>query len=233
MYLLLMAPIFILSFYAQHKVKSNYNKFSKIAASSGLTAREVAERILDHGAVSLGQPSLASVGFESSKGMLSDHYDPRSRTVRLSNPDSSSLADIGVAAHEVGHAIQHAQKYAPLALRSAIVPMTQISSQLGSFLFIGFIITYFIAPLLSTWILIGLIIAYSLIAIFTIVTLPVEFDASRRAMRLLRDTGAVTSQKEMSGVSAVLNSAALTYVAAAAAAIMQVLYFVFILLGRR
>ena len=232
-WLLFMVPVLLLTFYAQWKVKSNYRKFSKIAASSGMTARQVAERIVDHGAISLGKPQLASVQFAAVQGQLTDHYDPRTKTVRLSNPDSRSLADIGIAAHEVGHAIQDAQNYGPLALRTAMVPVTQIGSKLASFLMIGFFVSLFLAPYLFQTVLIGLIAAYGIIALFTLVTLPVEFDASKRAMRLLKDTGAVTSQKELAQVGTVLNSAALTYVAAAAAAIMQLAYFVFILLGRR
>lgn len=234
--ILVMLGIFAIVGLAQWRVKSSYKKYSKIQSTSGMTARQVAQRILDYGSQSLGKPGLRDVKIESVKGKLTDHYDPRTKTLRLSQAESSSLADIGIAAHEAGHALQDASQYQPLVLRSAMVPVTQIGSRLASFLIMGsFIGAMFIPGIAQMWptILILLIGAYGIIVAFSLITLPVEIDASNRAMRLLRDTGSVTSEQELNGVGKVLNAAALTYVAAAAAAIMQMAYYIFLLLGRR
>lgn len=228
-WILFLAPAILLAFYAQWKVKSTYARYAKVAASSGLTAAQVAERILGHGAVSLGKPDLRSVKITAVSGTLSDHYDPRTKTLRLSKPDSRALADIGVAAHEAGHALQDAARYQPLVLRSTLVPAAQIGSQLAFPLLLGGL---FIPKFFSTFILLA-IIAYSAAVLFTLVTLPVEFNASRRAMALLRETGVVSSGKELAVVGKVLNAAALTYVAAAAAAVLNLAYYVMLLLGGR
>lgn len=227
--ILMLAPALLLAVYAQWKVKSSYAKYSRIASSSGLTARQVAERILGHGAVSLGQPELRSVRVAAVPGTLTDHYDPRDKTLKLSQPDSRSLADIGVAAHEVGHALQDAARYQPLILRSTLVPVAQFGSQLAFPLLLGGI---FIPKFFSLFLLLA-IIAYSAAVLFTLVTLPVEFNASRRAMHLLRQTGVVTSEKELAGVGSMLNAAALTYVAAAASAVLQLVYYVLMFLQQR
>lgn len=219
----------ILAFYAQWKVKSTYARYAKVASSSGLTARQVAERILGTGAVRLGQSELRAVRIAAVPGTLTDHYDPRSKTLRLSRPESRSLADIGVAAHEAGHALQDAARYQPLVLRSTIVPAAQFGSQLAFPLLLGGL---FIPKLFGTLVLLA-IIAYSAAVLFTLVTLPVEFNASRRAMKLLKETGVVTSGKELAAVGKVLNAAALTYVAAAATAVLQLVYLITIFLNRR
>jgi len=229
LWFLMLAPAMILAFYAQWKVKSTYARYAKLASSSGLTAAQVAERILSRGAVSLGQPELRSVRIAAVPGVLTDHYDPRSKTLRLSRPSSRSLADIGVAAHEAGHALQDAARYQPLVLRSTIVPAAQFGSQLAFPLLLGGL---FIPKMFSTFLLMA-IIAYSAAVLFTLVTLPVEFNASRRAMKLLKETGIVTSGKELAAVGKVLNAAALTYVAAAATAVLQLVYLIFIFLQRR
>lgn len=221
LYFLFVGPAILLAFYAQWKVKSTYRRYSQVTASSGLTARQTAQRILER----LPQP----VTIEPIAGRLTDHYDPRAKVLRLSNPDSRALADIGVAAHEAGHALQDASNYQPLAWRTAIVPVANFGSQLAlPLLFVGFLIPKFFEPLLLVAIL-----AYSAAVLFTLVTLPVEFNASRRAMVLLRQSGAVTSGQELSAVGQVLNAAALTYVAAAASAVLTLAYYIIIFLGGR
>lgn len=221
LYLLIVGPAILLAFYAQWKVKSTYRKYSQVTGSSGLTARQTAQRILE------GLPERVTI--ETIAGTLTDHYDPRAKVLRLSNPDSRALADIGVAAHEAGHAVQDANKYQPLAWRTAIVPVANFGSQLAMpLLLVGFFIPKLFEPLLLVAIL-----AYSAAVLFTLVTLPVEFNASRRAMVLLRQSGAVTSGQELSAVGKVLNAAALTYVAAAASAVLTLAYYIIIFLGGR
>lgn len=221
MWLIIVGPAILLAFYAQAKVKSTYKRYSQVEASSGLTARETARRIL----ATLPQP----VAIEAIQGKLTDHYDPRQKVLRLSQPESRALADIGIAAHEAGHALQDATNYRPLAWRSAIVPAANFGSQLAfPLLLAGFFIPKFFGPLMLLAIL-----GYSLAVLFSLVTLPVEFNASRRALVLLRQSGAVTTNQELAAVGQVLNAAALTYVAAAASAALNLLYFVMIFLGGR
>lgn len=229
LYFLFLAPAVLLAFYAQWKVKSTYSRYAKVRASSGMNARQVAERILSHGAVSLRRPQLEEVGIAATQGQLTDHYDPRAKTLRLSSPDSNALADIGVAAHEAGHALQDATRYRPLVLRSTIVPAARFGSQLAFPLLLGGLLI----PKYFSFLLLMAILAYSASVLFMLVTLPVEFNASRRAMQLLRETGAVTSGKEQAAVGKVLNAAALTYVAAAASAVLNLAYFILLFLGAR
>ncbi|MBI1730698.1 zinc metallopeptidase [Candidatus Acetothermia bacterium] len=233
LYFVIIVPALILTIFASWRVRSAYNKYSKITSSSGLTAQQVAQRILEYGATSLGKPELRNVKIESVSGKLSDHYDPRSKVLRLSNSESRSIADIGVAAHEAGHALQDVAGYQFLAIRSALVPPTQFGSQLLPIMGAGLFFAWFAAPLLMRPLLLVIIIAYALIAIFAIVTLPVELDASSRAKRLLRNTGSISSEKELAAVNTVLDAAALTYVAAAVSAIMSLLYYVLMFLGSR
>ncbi len=229
LWILLALPGLLLGMWAQIKVKSAFKKYSKIGNSRGLTGAQAARLILDH-------YGLRHVRIEEVQGMLTDHYDPRTKVLRLS-PDvgrSASIAAVGVAAHESGHALQDKDNYAPLALRSAIVPAVQFGSWLGPLIFMaGFILAaltgvsglgYGIA-----WMGVAI---FALTAVFSIITLPVEFNASARAKRELTAMHILTPQ-EMKGVNATLNAAALTYVAAAIAAIGQVLYYVFLLSGRR
>jgi Zn-dependent membrane protease YugP len=204
---------FVFALWAQFRVRSAFGRYSRVPTGTGLTGAKAAERIL----ASYG---LRDVRIEPVEGMLTDHYDPRSRTVRLS-PEvygSNSVAALGVAAHEAGHALQHKEKYAPLALRNAIVPVAGIGSQLGIWLF-------FIGMILGQaggWLMdIGIVLFVGVVA-FTLITLPVEFDASRRALAVLQGNGLVTPG-ESQGVRAVLNAAAMTYVAAAAMAIIELL----------
>ena len=227
LWLLLALPGLLLGLWAQYKVKSAFSKYSKIKNSRGMTGAQAARAMLDH-------YGLFDVRIEETKGMLSDHYDPREKVLRLS-PDvgrSPSIAAVGVAAHEAGHALQDAKNYAPLKLRSAIVPAVQFGSWLGPLLFMGgFLLQTFLGRFGFNIALIGLIL-FAITAVFTIVTLPVEFDASKRAKQELVAMG-ILGQQEMVGVNKTLNAAALTYVAAAVAAIGQVLYYAFLLFGRR
>ena len=222
-YLIISLPALALGFWAQMKVKSAFNKYSRVAAGRGTSGAQVARRILDSN-------GLGHVNVEATRGFLSDHYDPRSRTLRLSPQvyESNSVAAVGVAAHEAGHALQHSTNYAPLTLRSAIVPGVQIGSWLGP---ITFFIGMFLGPGLGfTVSLLGLVL-FAAVAVFTLVTLPVEFNASKRAKEVLVAQGFV-GQHEMKGVNAVLDAAALTYVAAAIQAITTLLYYAFILFAR-
>ncbi len=223
LYLIISLPGLLLGFWAQSKVRSAFNKYSKVPAGRGTAGAQVARRILDSN-------GLGHVNVEETRGFLSDHYDPFKKTLRLSPKvyRNNSLAAIGVAAHEAGHALQDSTNYGPLALRSAVVPTVQIGSWLGPIIFfIGLMIPSGFGPTIS-WI--GLIL-FGAVALFTLITLPVEFDASKRAKAILVNQG-IVSQQELQGVNAVLNAAALTYVAAAIQAIMTLLYYAFILLGR-
>lgn len=202
-------PALILAIWAQIRVQSAYGRYSQVPIGSGLTGAQVAAEILRRN-------GLGSVEIERTEGMLSDHYDPRTRVLRLSPGvyDGASIASAGVAAHETGHAIQHAHNYGPLALRSAMVPVSQFGSWLAWPLFLlGF---FFHSGVMMQ---LGILIFSAAVA-FTVVTLPVEFDASARALRLLQAEGLVTPD-ELRGVRSVLGAAALTYVAAAAMAILQ------------
>lgn len=206
----ILLPAIVLGVYAQWKVQATYGKYAQIPTLRRTTAHQTAERIL-------ADERIHGVTVETSRrGRLSDHYDPRNKALRLSNPTSAALADVGVAAHEAGHAIQHARGYGPLSVRSAMVPVANFGSGLAMPLFIlGLFAQY--PPLMTAG-----IIAFSAAVFFTVVTLPVEFDASRRAVAALRSTGMLT-EEELGGVKDVLFAAALTYVAAAAMAALQLL----------
>lgn len=225
-WLILALPGLILGIWAQMRVKSAFKKYSKVGNARNMTGAQAARAILDHYA-------LYDVKVEETKGLLSDHYDPRSRTLRLSQEVSRtpSIAAVGIAAHESGHALQHAKGYRPLQLRSAIVPAVQFGSFLGPILFMaGFLLQAF-SGFGFNLALVGLVL-FGLTALFTIITLPVEFDASKRAKTELVAMN-ILGKEEMVGVNKTLDAAALTYVAAAIAAIGQVLYYAFLLFGRR
>ncbi len=229
LWILLALPGLLLGFWAQMKVKRAFGKYSKIRNSRGLTGAQAARLILDH-------YGLRHVSIEETQGMLSDHYDPRAKVLRLS-PDvgrSPSIAAVGVAAHESGHALQDADGYAALKLRSAIVPAVQFGSWLGPLIIMGGFMLMALtgATDLGYTLAWGGLILFALTAIFAIITLPVEFNASARAKKELVAMN-ILSRDEMKGVNETLNAAALTYVAAAIAAIGQVLYYVFLLTGRR
>ena len=212
MYLVIVGPALILSIVAQVWVKRSFAHYSQIGTQSGLSGAEVAQRIVDQAGL--------GVKVERVGGFLSDHYDPRSRVLRLSPEvyDGRSISSVGVAAHESGHALQHARGYLPLQWRTAMVPITTIGSNLAwPLLMIGFIFGAL------SLVKIG-IIFFAAAVVFQLVTLPVEFDASRRAVAVLRNQ-AMVSAIELNGVEKVLTAAAMTYVAAAAAAVLQLLYF--------
>ncbi|MCA9756505.1 MAG: zinc metallopeptidase [Candidatus Eisenbacteria bacterium] len=214
MYFLFVGPALILSLVAQFWVKSAFNKYSQVGIQRGMSGAEVAQFIV--------RQANLGVRVERVQGFLSDHYDPTQKVLRLSPAvyDGRSISSVGVAAHEAGHALQHAKNYAPLAWRSALVPATKIGSMLSfPVLMIGF--------LMSSLGLIKIgIILFSAAVLFQIVTLPVEFDASRRAVAVVSSQGIVT-QQELSGVKKVLTAAAMTYVAAAISSIATLLYYLF------
>ena len=215
-YLILVVPALLFASWAQMQVSSTFDQYSKVRSSRGITAAQVARRILDAN-------RLQQVRVERIAGKLTDHFDPSSGVIRLSDDvyGSSSVAAIGVAAHECGHAVQHAQKYAPMQLRAAIIPVTNLGSMLSIPLFVaGLILSY--QPLCN----IGLLL-FSLAAIFQLVTLPVEFDASARALRTLEKERFLESS-ELRGSKRVLKAAALTYVAALVVSLAQLLRLVLI-----
>lgn len=207
---MLLIPAMLLALWANSLVKSTFRKFAKVKASSGLTGAEVAKRLLDAN-------GLSTIPIEVVSGQLSDHYDPRKRILRLSGDvaNSRSVSAIGVAAHEVGHAIQHQNAYGAFELRQTIFPVARLGSQMAMPLFIGGL--FFYGPLMD----IGIIL-FSAAVVFQLVTLPVEFDASKRALALL-DTRGYLVQQEVGQARKVLRAAALTYVAATAVAVLQLL----------
>jgi Zn-dependent membrane protease YugP len=215
-YFLFIGPALLLSLWASFRTKSAFQKYSRVRTMGGLTGAAAAKRLLDTAGIS-------DVEIVATRGVLSDHYNPLTKTLALSEPvfGSDSVAAVGVACHEAGHAIQHARKYAPLWLRSALVPTANIGSKLGYWVMLtGLFLMSSIGP--------GMIYAgaalFSLVLLFQIVTLPVEFDASRRAKVLAFEHGIVT-EREREGMGKVLNAAALTYVAAAISTLMTLLYF--------
>jgi Zn-dependent membrane protease YugP len=221
MYFVFAMPALLLALYAQWRVKSAYAKYSQVANSTRMTGAETARRLLD-------AAGLYNVQIEQIAGDLTDHYDPGAKVLRLSqaNYNSYSVAAIGVTAHEVGHAIQDATAYAPMRARTAFVPVVGLGSSLGYGLFIlGFFIHAFGLATLG-------LILFSAAAVFAAITLPVEFNASNRAMHLLEENGLVTAQ-DAGMARKVLDAAALTYVAGLAQALSQVLYFAFMLSGMR
>jgi hypothetical protein len=215
-YLIYLALLLIIPLWAQSKVKSTYKKYSKKPTSSGMTGVEVARKVLDDN-------GLYDVSIEETKGVLSDHYDPRKKVVRLStdNYHGRSMASSAVAAHEVGHAIQDEQEYAFLKFRSALVPVANFGSNVSFFLiFAGIILG------MTDMLLLG-IIFMSAAVLFQLVTLPVEFDASNRAMTQLVTTGVIRNEEERE-TKKVLNAAAMTYVAAALVAVAELVRFILI-----
>ena len=221
LYWVFLGPALLLTFVAQARLKSAYGKWSKVAASSRMSGAEAAGRMLRHAGVN-------GVKVEPVGGTLSDHYDPRTRTLRLSSGvyQANSVAAMGIACHEAGHALQHAQGYGPLAMRSALVPVVSFGSKLAMpLIFGGMIMSMFMAGDLGLQIAKFGVLAFGVVVLFQLVTLPVEFDASNRAKKQLMSLGIIQSKQEAGGVAAVLNAAALTYVAAAAAALAQLLYF--------
>ncbi|MEM7166079.1 MAG: zinc metallopeptidase [Planctomycetota bacterium] len=215
-YFIFVGPAFLLAMFAQMRVKSAFAQWSQVGSSARLPGREVARRVMQHAGV-------GGVQIEPSQGFLSDHYDPSRRILRLSpdNYEGTSIAAAAIAAHEAGHAIQHAQAYAPLKLRSAAVPAATVGSSLS-------VICFFAGMFLQMQPLLWVgVIAFSAVVLFQLITLPVEFDASRRAKAVLVDSGIVHLEEEEKAVAKVLNAAALTYVAAAIQSILTLLYFLY------
>ncbi len=227
MYFVYLGPAILLALWAQYKVKSSYAYAGKFKARSGLSGAEAAQRILNaHG--------IVDVAIEPVRTYLGDHYDPKHRVLRLS-PDvfsGRSLASLGIAAHEVGHAIQHATSYAPLAIRGALVPMAMTGSQLSMlFIIIGLVLSGMQIALGSSLAIVG-IGMFGLVVLFQLVNLPVEFDASRRARQILLSNGMVTTDEDVV-VGKVLNAAAMTYVAATLTALMELLYWASVVFANR
>lgn len=226
-YLYVILPALLLTLYAQSKVSSTFRKYSSVRNAYGLTGAEAAQRLLTAAGIN-------DVRIERVRGNLTDHYDPSKKVLRLSESvyDSTSLAAVGVAAHETGHAVQHAMGYAPLALRSAMVPLTNLGSNLAwPLILLGLLFGSQAGSDFGYLLVQAGILLFSLAVVFSIVTLPVEFNASSRAVAMLGDFG-ILSQSELGPVKKVLSAAAMTYVASAAMAVAQLLRLV-LLFGRR
>lgn len=220
-YILFILPAFILSLICQFRVKSTYAKYDKVLNARRITGAHAAQRVLNYG-------SVLDVSVNSIKGTLTDHYDPRTNCINLSNAvyTNASIASVGIAAHEAGHAIQHSVGYTPIKWRTALVPICNLGSSIAPWLimlglFLNMAGLYFVG-----------LIAFSTVALFQLVTLPVEFNASRRALEALESSG-VLSDDELKGAKKVLSAAAMTYVAALAMSFMQILYYVSLFNGNR
>jgi len=217
----LLIPAILLSIYAQFKISSTYKRYSKIRSQSGLTGAQAARALLNSN-------GLYDVRVEPIGGRLSDHYDPRTRVINLSEDvyQGSSLSSVAVAAHETGHALQHASGYFPMTLRSSFVPVANLGSGAGPILImVGLFMQSY------DWLLQLGIFAFAFAVLFQIITLPVEYNASHRALSLLQE-GHMLGSEEVRGARSVLNAAALTYVAAALAAVLQLARFILISRGR-
>jgi hypothetical protein len=221
-YLLFMVPAFFLMMLTSWYVKSAYNKWSRVPSGSRMNGAQAAQHLITRG-------GLYGVQIKGTSGNLSDHYDPRDKTLYLSQnvANGASVAAVAVAAHELGHALQDAEDYLPLRFRAALVPAVNIGSWLG---WILILVGLFLHMTNLAWL--GVLV-FSGGAVFALATLPVELNASARAKRLLAETGIIQSEQERQGVNNVLNAAALTYVASLVTAILQLLYFVSLVGGRR
>ncbi|HLU34316.1 MAG TPA: zinc metallopeptidase [Thermomicrobiales bacterium] len=224
LYFIFFIPGLLLMLWAQNKVKSSYKKYSKVPNMAGMTGAQAARRVLDTN-------GLHDVKIEAVRGELSDHYDPRSRVLRLSQGvyGVPSIAAVGIAAHEAGHAIQHAQNYGPLVARTNMVPLVNIGSNLGIFVLIAGLL------LQATGLAWAGVALFGLSTVFALMTLPVEFDASKRAKVALVQAGivdgGVQGGQELRGVDDVLDSAAWTYIAGFAASLLTLLYYVMMVSG--
>jgi uncharacterized protein len=219
---LFVLPGLLLGAYAQSRIKLNIAKYSQVPISGGLTGAEVARRILD-------ASGLQAIRIEATPGMLSDHYDPHTKRLRLSQNVyfAPTVAAAGIAAHEAGHAIQDAEDYFPLEARTYIVPLVQLSSQIAPWLFIGGLL---LNSVNLTW---SGVILFGASSLFSLITLPVEFNASTRALNQLVTHGIVRDEEQVQGVKSVLKAAAWTYVAAAMSAIGSWLFYIVLMLGAR
>lgn len=220
LYLLLMLPGLAFAMWASWKTKSAFNKFSRVGTANGLTGAQAAQRLLE-------RAGIRDVQVVPTRGFLSDHYNPVNKTLALSEGvyGSRSIAAVGVACHEAGHAIQHQRGYKPLHLRSALVPTANIGSSLGYFIMFGGLILMFMgSPGFGQNVVLFGALLFSAVLVFQLVTLPVEFDASNRAKRLAVENGIVLEQ-ERQGMDKVLNAAAMTYIAAVVSTLLTLLYF--------
>lgn len=220
MYLLFALPAMLLAMWAQMRVRGAYNRYLRVGNRRGLTGLQAAQHLIR-------AQGLADVKVEGARGQLTDHYDPRSKTLHLSQSvaNSSSVAALGIVAHEVGHAVQDKTNYGPLRLRSGIVPMVQVSAFLGPLVFFGGLL--FQSTGLA-WL--GLLL-FSASAVFALLTLPVERNASQRALQMLRTNGLIVQGQEETGARRVLDAASWTYVAALVQVLSTLLYYVFLLSG--
>jgi len=225
-YLVLVLPCFILSLWASSTVKSTFRKYSQQYSSRRITGADAAERVLRNNGVH-------NVRIERVAGDLTDHFDPKTHVIRLSDGvyGSTSTAAIGVACHEAGHAVQYAKNYAPIKLRAAIIPITNFGSKIAMPLILLGIVLSFLGNLSYTLVYLG-IACFGLSLVFQLVTLPVEFNASRRAIRAIDEAGILSSQ-EMVGAKKTLKAAAMTYVAATAVSLAQLLRLIILFGGRR
>ncbi len=225
-YLIFAAPVLIFAIWAQIRVKSTYSKYSKIRNSRELTGAAAAQLVLKH-------YGITDVRIEPCKGELTDCYSPKEKVIRLSEKvyNSSSVAAVGIACHEAGHAAQHAEDYLPNKIRTAIVPATNFGSRFGLIIaFAGYFLAYLSNSAIGYYVIIAGLLLYGLVALFQLVTLPVEFNASKRALNVIDETGILVGD-EYKAAKSVLTAAALTYVAALATAVANLLYYASRLLG--
>ena len=225
-YIVLVLPCLILSLWASSSVNSTFKRYSAQYAASGITGADAAQRVLSHNGV-------YGVRIERVSGNLTDHFDPKTNVIRLSDSvyGSSSTAAIGVACHEAGHAVQYAKHYAPIKLRAAIIPITNFGSKLAMPLILLGILFSFMGNLSYTLVYLG-IACFGLSLVFQLITLPVEFNASHRAVQAISESG-ILNQKELIGAKKTLKAAAMTYVAATAVALAQLLRLIVLFGGRR
>lgn len=225
-YLIFAAPVLLFAIWAQIRVKSTYSRYSKIRNSRGLTGAAAAQQVLNH-------YGITDVRIEPCRGELTDHYSPNEKVIRLSEKvyGSTSVAAVGIACHEAGHAAQHAEDYIPNKIRSALVPVTNFGSRFGLIIaFAGYFLAYLSSAPFGYYIIIAGLLLYGLVSLFQFVTLPVEFNASRRALRVIDETGLLAGE-EYTAAKRVLTAAALTYVAALATALVNLIYYASRLLG--
>lgn len=225
-YVVLVLPCVILAMWASARVNSTFRKYAQVHSRKGLTGAQAAQRVLSDNGVT-------NVQIQRVSGNLTDHFDPKSNVIRLSDGvyDNTSAAAIGVACHEAGHAVQYAQHYAPIKLRAAIIPITNFGSMIAMPLILLGLVLSFTASLSYTFVYIG-IACFGLSFVFQLITLPVEFNASRRAIAAIEHSDMLT-QEELKGAKKTLSAAALTYVAAAAVSLMQLLRLILLFGGRR
>lgn len=227
LYFILVGPAIIFAMWAQYKVKTAYNRYSQVAASSGLTGSQLARNLLD-------KNDLQEVSIEQISGELNDHYDPRTKVLRLSPNiyNGRSIAALGVAAHETGHALQDKNGYVPMRFRAGLVPVANLGSRIAPLLiFLGVFLLYSRLVFGNVMLQVGIVL-FAGAVLFQLITLPVEFNASSRALAMITDGGYIQND-EYQAAKKVLSAAALTYLAAALAAVMQLIYFILLSQRRR